>query len=127
MHAGIATTELDGNKPRYVTIMTHDAAGPNKYYQINDDIEYLVSKQETKFDLEGAGINFNVPFEDHHTSIPSVSFNINYTGSSTPTFINAMMIGEPTISGADFLLNQSAPSEGYVLNIISQSEQIDDD
>lgn len=127
LHAGVAATDLDGNKPRYVTIMTHDAAGPNKYYQINDDIEYLVSKQETKFDLEGVGVSFNVPFEDRHTSIPSVSFNINYTGLSTPTFINAMVIGEPTISGANFLLNQAAPSEGYVLNIISQSEEIDDD
>jgi hypothetical protein len=126
LHVGAASTDLEGNRPQYITIMTHDDAGPNKYYQVNDDIEYLVPRQETKFDLEGVGTSFNVPFRDKHTSIPSVSFNINYTGSSTPTFINAMMIGEPTISGVDFLINQSVPSAGYVLNITSQSEEAED-
>jgi hypothetical protein len=127
IHAGSINMKLGTNRPEYITALTHDNAGPNKYYPINERIEYLVSKQGTKFDLQGVGTSFNVPFKDKHTSIPALSFSINYTGLSTPTFVNAMMIGEPTISGADFLINQAVSTDGYILNIISESEEAGDD
>lgn len=118
---------FDGHRPKYMKFSVGDLAGSGSIYSIEGELEYLASKQNTSFPLDGVGTSFNVPFENNHTSQPTVSFNVNYTGSSTPIFINGMMVGEPSISGADFLLNQAAPTNGYVLNIISESLDLDDD
>lgn len=122
INSNVCTLDMGEEKPKYMKFVVGDLAGSGVTYPIEGELEYLTSKQNTIFPLDGVPASFHVPFAKNHTSKPSISFNINYTGSSTPTFINGMMVGEPTVSGANFLLNQSAPTDGYVLNINSESQ-----
>ena len=125
MHVGTIFIGLGDNRPEFVSLIPYDEFGRGLRGDINETLQYRANTQYTQHSLDSQFANneteVNVDFDLTHTSEPSVNFNINYKGSSSPSFINAMLIGEPTTSGAVFLLSQPPTSEGYFLSINSSS------
>ena len=62
-------------------------------------------------------------FRYEHTQKPVVTYTLSYTGAGNNMgYLGAMMRGEPTISGADFVFTSAPPGVDYALYIQSYSD-----
>jgi len=90
-------------------------------------IKVLATNQATVFNLDEAfnsQENFaEVSFRYEHTQKPVVTYTLSYTGAGNNMgYLGAMMRGEPTISGADFVFTSAPPGVDYALYIQSYSD-----
>ncbi len=108
------TDTVDINQIYYETIGENEV-GP---------IYFITSDQATTFSLENlhslsekkAEVNFKL----NHNTNPDIKYSIQYTGTNVnPEFLNAMILGQPTISGVDFLLDKVPPEPDYLIRILS--------
>jgi hypothetical protein len=111
----IGTTDtVDINQMYYETLGENNVSG----------IYFSTSSQATTLLLDKAYDNsekiVDLKFNLNHNSIPDIEYSIQYTGATAqPEFINAMVLGMPTISGVGFLLDKVPPEPDYLIRVLS--------
>ena len=108
------TDTVDINKIYYETLGENEVS----------ELTFSTTSQTTSFSLDGlvgqTSKKAEVDFMMNHNTGPTIEFSMNYTGNTEePEFINAMIFGQPTTSGACFLLDRVPPENGYYLNVLS--------
>ena len=108
------TDTVDINQMYYETLGENNVSG----------IHFSTSSQATTLLLDKAYNDsekiVDLKFNLNHNSIPDIEYSIQYTGATAqPEFINAMVLGLPTISGVSFLLDKVPPEPDYLIRVLS--------
>ena len=125
------------NPPKYIKAEFQDFLGNTETIDINkiyyesqgenevDELRFIaLSGQDLSISLDdlvgGETRRVEARFPVNHESEAKMEFLIGYSGQTEePEFLNAMMVGPPTVSGADFILDKVPPEDGYFMDIRS--------
>ena len=119
-----ATIAPSGNDIENIKLLPYDNLGSGQFIDLSSQIglvEAIAFNQIIEHSLDenhhDGTTSVSVPFPVKAVD-PKITFGISMKNQEvTPSFLNAMIIGEPTERGAEFLLSQAPPHTGYCLTL----------
>lgn len=115
-------SDIKKPQPDYFKIIPYDSISSGVIFETGISIIPTIASQSVVVDLDPAfyaSENFvNVTFPYLHPSEPTVSATLSYTGTvGTIQYLGSMLSGNPTVSGATFILTAAPSATGYVLEV----------